>query len=1833
MNKGKVIMAGIAAMGAITASAATITGVTAKQLHPWDRKVYISYILTGDLEEDLPEDAYLVNTVQLTATDRANSTNYIAVAHALSGDTGAEEGVHHIVWDLNAQGIEFNSDDVVFAVAYKYYAKYCVVNLGYSSSRVNYVMNPPSGGFNTDEYKTANLVLKLIKKDSPYYIGIFEVTQHQYYRIMGEKPFIDSWHGEGDALPVVASWNTIRGDSSIYDWPSSRKVDPSSFVGRIQACTGLQFDLPTESQWEYACRAGTTSKFNNGGNTENDLKELGRYAGNGGAEYYVRGVDNPAVIVSIGGAVEVGSYHANKWGLFDMHGNVAEWCLDHPAYSDSRRVIRGGSWGSGMDSCASSCRMGATPSVSGIFPAKDIGDSILFTFDSSGKWPSIDDWFNAHGFRIVMNPEVVSSGIDICSGGSSAISVDSRIEPTVDAVNISWDASWIGGDANATVVIEDNGVEVMRTIGVGEFTHELLGAGRHDLTYTTYIDGVAQDEICSATVFKDWKYEVTNDCAVIVETSQTTGAVTIPSVIDGHPVIGIAEGLFAGCTNLTSVVIPSSVWDIGREAFKDCTGLRRVEVVKGLKWTLESQDAFEGCSPDLEIIYAPTAEVRDVVAKQRFPWNGKVDITYTLTGDLSVGLPKSKPNYFVFGVTATNRVDGTTYAAAPDALSGDISTAAGTHHVVWDLNAQGIKFKSEDVVFTVAYTVLHADMQYSSVIYCVVDLSEGESAAQYPVTYMMEPPSGGFNAHDYKTTKLVLRLINPGAFMMQGKYEVVLTRPFYCGIFEVTQRQYELVTGSNPSDEKGDTIPVNQVSWNAIRGNSSTYNWPSSSNVDSSTFIGRLQARTGLNFDLPTEAEWEYACRAGTTSLYNNGGNTTNDLNQLGRYKDNHPYITSSFAFVGSYLPNAWGLYDMHGNADELCLDYIYYGNLTSGMTDPSGPATGSDRLTRGGGCYSAADVCTSSKHLPAPPSAAYTWHGFRLVRTCSKVEGTQNIAVVSGVRRDDALCVGGSAPVSVNLLENPIVGDALVQWNAAWIGGSENATVVISDNGTEVKRVTGTGEFMYAFPDVGRHDLTYTTYIDGVAQDEVYATTVYAQWKYEVRNGGATITETTQKAGAVEIPSTIDGYPVIGISKEAFAGCSGLTSVKIPASVWDVGYRTFGDCTGLQRVEVARGLRNALAAQDAFEGCPQALEIVYYSTGEVRDVTAKQRFPWNGKIDINYTLTGDISAGCMPFNQPSLLVVATNRVDGTFYVATGDALSGDTGAAAGAHHVVWDMLAQGIDFRSGDVVFIVAYRYEKYDRYCVIDLSSGGAKYPVSYMSEPPSSGFNTDEYKTTKLVMRLIWPGSFKMGGEYDVTLTKPYYCGIFEVTQKQYELVTSQSPSYFTNTSNRATRPVESITWKDIRGDSATNWPSSTVVDWYSFVGRIQSRTGLYFDLPTEAQWEYACRAGTVTDYNNGKNNMGIKGVDEIGRFSVNSGGDYSQSRSCSTSVGTAKVGSYLPNAWGLYDMHGNVEEWCLDLYGQLASGVSDPVGSSSGVYRVLRGGGWCHSADVCTSLYRHYDTPSVPTYFSPDDYYFRKSGFRLVGNVGVNVHEVRFEIGRYFFVYFAGRVVGRTNVETFEVAHGSQLGGLLDMVQTPTTNGYYFAGWWTKRDGGTQAQPTTTITSSTTFYPHWTGIAYAVTLDQQSGSGGASTATAIYGSAMPTVTVPMRTGFMFDGYWTGSNGEGTQYYTASGESAHVWDQMSDMTLYAKWIEAEKYTVTFDRQGGSGGSSSVVAMYGSAMPFIAVPTRSGYIFDGYWSGANGSGVQYYDASGKSARMCDMSSKTVLYAKWIAQ
>ncbi|MCQ2402574.1 MAG: formylglycine-generating enzyme family protein [Lentisphaeria bacterium] len=227
----------------------------------------------------------------------------------------------------------------------------------------------------------------------------------------------------------------------------------------------------------------------------------------------------------------------------------------------------------------------------------------------------------------------------------------------------------------------------------------------------------------------------------------------------------------------------------------------------------------------------------------------------------------------------------------------------------------------------------------------------------------------------------------------ETQHQVTLTQDYYIGVFEMTQRQYELIYGSNPSVYKGDCRPVEQVSYNTIRGTGGTAGagWPMYGHaVDEGSFLGKLRAKTGLVFDLPTEAQWEYACRAETVTALNTGRNLTSTgqdpaMDEAGRYEYNRDDGKGGYSphtKVGSYLPNAWGLYDMHGNVYEWCLDW--YGSYPSGaVTDPVGPQSGSARVQRGGSWDSyvgRAWNCRSASRGSYDPSRAYSDIGFRVV-------------------------------------------------------------------------------------------------------------------------------------------------------------------------------------------------------------------------------------------------------------------------------------------------------------------------------------------------------------------------------------------------------------------------------------------------------------------------------------------------------------------------------------------------------------------------------------------------------------------------------------------------------------------------------------------------------------------------------------------------------------------------------------------------------------------------------------------------------------------------------------
>jgi formylglycine-generating enzyme required for sulfatase activity len=218
-----------------------------------------------------------------------------------------------------------------------------------------------------------------------------------------------------------------------------------------------------------------------------------------------------------------------------------------------------------------------------------------------------------------------------------------------------------------------------------------------------------------------------------------------------------------------------------------------------------------------------------------------------------------------------------------------------------------------------------------------------------------------------------------------------------------------------------------------------------------------------------------------------------------------------------------------------------------------------------------------------------------------------------------------------------------------------------------------------------------------------------------------------------------------------------------------------------------------------------------------------------------------------------------------------------------------------------------------------------------------------------STGMVLVLIPAGKFTMGSppgeagresqerQHRVTISRPYYLGRFEVTQKAWVAVMGSNTSHFQDPSDM--RPVEMVTWFDAQ----------------EFLERLSRRAHRRFRLPTEAEWEYACRAGTTTAYATGAR-LTASQANFNARYPL-PGDQAGPARDTTT-----PVGSFAPNAWGLYDMHGNVWEWCADWHCPYADGDAvDPFGECDTPFRVIRGGSWHFDAASARSALRYTHRP--------------------------------------------------------------------------------------------------------------------------------------------------------------------------------------------------------------------------------------------------------------------------------
>lgn len=372
-----------------------------------------------------------------------------------------------------------------------------------------------------------------------------------------------------------------------------------------------------------------------------------------------------------------------------------------------------------------------------------------------------------------------------------------------------------------------------------------------------------------------------------------------------------------------------------------------------------------------------TNVVSNITAAQRWPWNGKVDINYTLTSE------DANP---IFRVAFFGQV-GSGEPFALNTLEGEgscgVTFASGVKRVTWDASIDAPNIESNNVKFgIIALDVTDA------ADYLVLDLNN------FTMSYNMAGPDLEHDTQKAcKTLKIWFKRIKAGTFYMgsatdepgrqptgyyEDKHEVTITKPFYIGVFECTEAQYAAITDSTSSSK----FPKVQIKYEDMRGSKYGVTWPTYTDrrVDANSFFGKMRQKTGygLKFDLPTEAQWEMAARDKGDGTYHddyvwNDGTTFWKTN-IDETDPENPIITKYVDYsdltnlawfadqtgdkgtvheVGLKRPGINGLYDIHGNAWEQCIDRMLSHLNTSPVTDPVGGSTAKNlAVVKGGSIY-----------------------------------------------------------------------------------------------------------------------------------------------------------------------------------------------------------------------------------------------------------------------------------------------------------------------------------------------------------------------------------------------------------------------------------------------------------------------------------------------------------------------------------------------------------------------------------------------------------------------------------------------------------------------------------------------------------------------------------------------------------------------------------------------------------------------------------------------------------------------------------------------------------------
>jgi len=858
----------------------------------------------------------------------------------------------------------------------------------------------------------------------------------------------------------------------------------------------------------------------------------------------------------------------------------------------------------------------------------------------------------------------------------------------------------------------------------------------------------------------------------------------------------------------------------------------------------------------------------------------------------------------------------------------------------------------------------------------------------------------------HKKTGMHLVFIPAGEFMMgspadeEGRrperegpaHRVEVRKPFYLGKYEVTQAEWQAVMGNNPSKYRDDRNPVHQVTWNRSQDLIKSLN-------ALAPHAGPLPQGGVLQpFSLPTEAQWEYACRAGTTTRFHYGDDP--GYRKLGDYawyeanSGNRPHR------VGQKKPNAWGLYDMMGNAREWCEDRWHRNYAGAPSSEVAWTARGDHRRVLRGFMYAnPPDRMRSACRTAHDPGNVAEDYGLRVALTIADV--AQLPAAAAGGIGADAVAFIKAEFEPINAVRdkhgNPVR------------KGTDKATglpVEIRHKKTGMHLVfIPAGEFMMGSPagEIGRDPKNAAR---EAPQHRVRLTRPFYMGKYEVTVGQFADFARAQNY-TTEAERRGHGRVWDGRAFQTKADASWKNPYFRQKSSNPVVLVTWNDAQAFLKWAGGEQERLSFPTEAQWEHACRAGTTSRFHFGDDPNYKLLSGYAWYRDNSGNATHP----AGTRKPNQWHLYDMIGNAHEWTadwFGAYPNGEQVDPTGPQRGGERVQRGECYQaerqhlraakrgmgGPDRAHTYSGFRVALRVPDAGELPGAGADAGVGPEAVAFIKaefEPINAVRDrhgnpirkgTDKatglpleirHRKTGMYFVFIPAGTFMMGspaGEPDrradrerlhrVTLTKPFYIGKYETTAGEFARFVEDT-QYVTEAERTGKGQVrdgndwvwtEGVDWKRPNYKQGKEHPvvllsRSDATRFTEWLGRKESR----YALPTEAQWEYACRAGTNTAHYFGPAPT-PRVAEQYEWLGTNSGGK------------PHPVGQKKPNPWGLYDTLGNVMEWVSDWYGTYpANEQTDPTGPERGGNGIKRGSGFSGILATCRCANRSYDRPSL------------------------------------------------------------------------------------------------------------------------------------------------------------------------------------------------------------------------------------------------------------------------------